>query len=411
MKYIFYLFLLPLIFLGGCTKYETEYAVNCQFPPSFFSDSMTLVVSGAEGKILTVFSIPSGANSVTERFSISEENAPDRYDLHLINISSFSSLCFSQVFSHLDVQNGASVYLDNGIAFSAGSKTIVLLVDGIESFDSLQTPGIIPIYNAGKKFYPDEKRFTAPLRLNPGQGVVVRMLANGASDFSHLYLPDSLLNDTVAVSWSDFKPETDIRSIELPNDNPTTSAQLSVVSPDFKQYVTLVQYVYSWNNGQMFSNNFNYPDGMNNPATYAVKVEQNTVAFEKIFLPGEPIRLEPANMNIGDITFKGREISIESDGEIDLIRILTSSPDNNNNCYLHWQVDGSPESFDAHKMPDLSEYLPGWEMIAQGFKHGRVSAFQFDKYDYSQVREGFPFKSSELFAVARSGFRSIWKFK
>ena len=397
------LFLLPLVFLLRCTKYEAEYTVNCQFPRS--SEFRKLVVTDYNGAIIGVLNVTEGATSLHERFTIDDENAQGTYGLHLIQIS----ICHITVASHFDIPNGASVYLNaaNTQTSSGGGQFVFLQIHDIESFDTLIWVSRFPLQLASHN--AAEKRIDVVFTAAPGQGNLLRLRANGASEFRHLYLPDTVRFDTT-LRWQDFKQENQPRSIELPGDGLAKYMEVNAVTTDFNHYVTLYQQ-YDWQNNNLpIVPEFNHPDGWAEPATYHVKVDQGDAAYEKIFQPGEILRFDPPDFSIDEISID-HDISVPTSGNIDLIRahLYRKNPDQPG-CLLIWTIDGNVEQFKHLEVPDLGPYVPEW-VAKTPFSSGEVYAYQFGKQDYLQAREGFPFRSTEPFAVARSGFVSVSKFK
>lgn len=397
------LLLLPLVFLLRCTKYEAEYTVNCQFPYS--SEARKLVITDYNGAIIGAFDVPGGSTGFNEKFKIDDENAQDTYGLHLIQ----AGVCHITVASHFDIPNGASVYLNAADlqTSSGGGQFVFLQIHDIESFDTLIWVSRFPLQLASHN--AAEKRIDVVFTAAQGQGNLLRLRANGASEFRHLYLPESVRFDTT-LRWQDFKPENPPHSIELPGDGLARYLEVNAVTPDFNHYVTL-HHQYDWQNNNLpIVPEFKHPDGWPEPAAYHVKVDQSDAVYEKIFQPGETLRFNPPDFSIEDISL-GSDVAVRTSGDIDLLRahLYRNNPETPG-CLLIWTIEGSVEKFKNLIVPDLGPYVPEW-VAKTPFSSGEVYAYQFGKQDYLQAREGFPFRSTEPFAVARSGFVSVSKFK
>jgi hypothetical protein len=390
-----------LFFILGCTKFEAEYTINCQFAPSF-SANRNLVVTDYNGQVIGSFEVPFGVSNFSQRLKTSDENAQESYGLHLIEANE----CSAFIASHFDVPNGASVYLNAEPPDTGTYDYTFVRIHGIEFFDSLTVIGPFPpqlaSYNAVHRY------IDALFYARAGQGMVLRLRANGESEFKYLYLPDSVRVDTT-LQWQDFKTENNPHIVELPGDGLARYSVVNTVSADFKHYLTLQNLYYWQNDNTQFVPGFNHPDGWATPAAYHVKVEQDNTMFEKIFQPGEALRFELPDIAIEDIAI-GRDVSVRVKGDIDLIRARLFITPSNSACNLQWVIDGSVETFKYIKIPDLEKYVPEW-INHQSFQNASVYAYQFGKHDYEQAREGFPFKSTEPFAVARSGFVAVNKFK
>ena len=76
------------------------------------------------------------------------------------------------------------------------------------------------------------------------------------------------------------------------------------------------------------------------------------------------------------------------------------------------KAQGRPESFKNTTLPPLSElskYIAMQPAVPTPFWRFTVRAHQFGEHDYPDVRAGFPFRSEEMFAVARSGYFMLEK--
>lgn len=402
---------LLLLLAFGCTKTEGDYAVNCKFPTAFGGKIM-LVVTDAEGEVLEKFDIPLGSSSFSGQFSHADKDAlPEQYDLHLIYFYENSGDYSVNIFSHLDVPNGAGVSFNNGSVFYPSYRYANIQISDVESFDSLNTTEAYALYNT--TFSPAEKKVQGHIIVRENHGLIMRMQANGEPDFRILYLPDSLLSDTISVSWQDFKPEeANIHEIDFSGGAPLNYLEVIAVSPDFKHATLLFQDApHFFSAPHQVHAHFNHPAGVFEPAGYCIKIEQGTIDgyehHEQYFAPGEPLHFEPMNMKIKSIGNQNRRLTIQTEGDIDLLRVSSYVYGNDNS--ISWQIDGDPNSFQNRALPNFRKYLPLTVNLSKLFYEGQVWAYQFDKYDYERVREGFPFTLNEPFTLARSGYKEIWK--
>jgi len=255
---------------------------------------------------------------------------------------------------------------------------------------------------------PDQKLLTYFAYRPIGHGLVLRLRANGETSFRHLYLPENTLKDTTTVSWQDFKPENKPHAIKI-SVSPVNELEVVAISPDQKQLVALKR-DFSW----LYANQniplqFNHPEGLDETFSYRVMANSYLFSFDKIFQPGETIRFDPPDITFNAFSIANRKVLLQASGDIDLLRIEQSYFNSlGMGGYIIWQMDGAPTVFQNRALPNLDAYLPAWFKNAP-FLNQRVGAYQIEAYDYPQVREGFPFKSTEPYAVARSGFKAIWK--
>ncbi|HRI58623.1 MAG TPA: hypothetical protein PK228_02840 [Saprospiraceae bacterium] len=407
MKHIYFSLGL-LFFIIGCKQKEADYAIDCQFPPDFYANRV-LIMTNQKGERIAAIDVPAGVSNITQQITVEDADATESYGLHLVYND--PNGCYANVYSHVAIPNGAAVFLNPNAGDFISAKQVVLNISGIETFDTLVGASLFPPLHTN--FIAAEKRVVVDCLLEQGRGIVLRLLANGASEFRHLYLPDSVLgNAPVQAQWEDFTPENNPRSIELPGDGLATYLEVDAVSADFNRYVTIQDKSSVQNGNAPFAPIFNHPFGLPEPSAYRVIVYQDGTRFEKIFQPGELLRFDPAGFSVDDVNLEGRNLSATTSGDVDLVSALFAQSDPQNpNCIMYWYVDGSTEAFkNGIPLPDLQNYLPDW-FDFDNFKNYTVTAQQFGKQDYPQVREGFPYKSGEPFAVARSGFKSISKSK
>lgn len=408
-----HLLLIPalLLSIAACKKYEAGYIVNCQFGV-VFGENRVLVVTNPNGEVIKTFDVPEGSNFLSEQFTVEGKDLPERYDLHLVYDWGYDNLNRSKrVHSHLDVENGALVHFAALPEFLSSIKPAFIEIRDLESFDSLDVVGAFTFNgNSQVNFSPGEKKLTFLPYVLANQGLFVRLKANGEAQFRHLYLPDSLVSDTISVAWQDFTPEINWKEIGLPADySPFGDMEINAVSSDFKHSVTLVQ-----TRGYVpLPSQFLHPTGLQEPVAYRIRLELIGASYEKIFQPGEPLLFKPTDMAIDNIEVSGAQLAIRTSGQIDMLRaeITSFEPGNFSDNAVYWQIDGKPESFEAYSLPVFSDYLPDWFTPTEAIQHLQIMAMRYDKHDYPQIREGFPERLNEPFAVARSGYSAVWKHK
>lgn len=401
MKHIFLPALL-LLFVLGCSKFESEYAINCELLPRFSGDRVILV-SDYKGDIIGQFSATDGATTFSGNLPVTDPDAPDHYDLHLIDTSD----CSISIYSFLDVPNGAKVFPDavrnEGIYYFDAYSSI--LIEGIQSLDSLSWIGIQP---------PDISFFAAAEQAvhlgfyrTRNQGALLHLRANGSTEFRTLHVPATALGDSSThVHWQDFVPEVNPVAIELPNNKKIEHLEVDAMTPDLK-YHTKIKF-----NNAFDSDITPLFTPLPGNFAYRIRIRYWDDTMEKIFLPGEPLRFEASNFSIREADMTGRTVNIETEGDVDLLRLeffnFRQSPDAQY-CLTSWEIAGTPASFKNRTLPDLDSWLPAGLNKTVFFNSATATACQFDGHNYPQIREGFPWKSTEPFAVARSGYRAVRK--
>lgn len=402
MKHILYTLIL-LIFILGCSKFEAEYTINCQFTPNY-GEGYLLLVTNHRGEVIGKFDIPEGTSSFSEKLQITDETLSEYYGLHLIDTGE----CYTHIYSHLAVPNGALVHLNaRNLEYNYTTNTYSQIrVDGIESLDSLHwigwnTPSDVNFSQAEKKvdigFYRERT-----------QGIILRLRANGEPQFKTLFIPDTEISDTIKlVHWQDFQPETNPVAIELPDNQPIQFMEVDGITTDFGHSVKIAL-ENGWNG--MLAPQFLPPANPAAPLAYRVRLERNNDKMQQIFMPGEPIRFEATDMRIDEFTANGRKVNVKTSGDVDLIYLdffKLQSVQSQQLCGYFWGISGAVDAFENIELPNLDAYLPKFPNAPSVIESHSVIAYQFGRHDYQQIREGFPYKSTEPFAVARSGYRSI----
>lgn len=402
MKHLLYTFVLLACTLG-CSKFEGEYTINCQFTPNY-GEGYLLLVTNYKGDVIGKFDIPEGTSNFSDKLPVTDENAPEYYHLHLIDTGE----CNTHIYSHLAVPNGALVHMNaRNLEYSYTTNAYSQIrVDGIESLDSLHWVGWnIP---SDVNFSQTEKKVDIGFYRERTQGIILRMRANGEPQFKTLFIPDTEISDTInLVHWQDFQPETNPVAIELPDNQPIQFLEVDGITTDFGHSVKIAL-ENGWNGTP--APQFLPPANPAAPLAYRVRLERNNDKMQQIFMPGEPIRFEATDMRIDEFTANGRKVNVKTSGDVDLIYLdffKLQSVQNQQLCGYFWGISGAVDAFDHIELPNLDAYLPQLPTGSMVFESRSASACQFGRHDYPQIREGFPYRSTDPFAVARSGYRSI----
>lgn len=402
MKHLLYTFVL-LISILGCSKFEGEYTINCQFTPNY-GKGYLLLVTNYKGDIIGKFDIPEGSGNFSDKLLVTDENAPEYYHLHLIDTGE----CYTHIYSHLAVPNGALVHLNpKSLEYSYTTNTYTQVrIDGIESLDSLHWVGWnIP---TEVNFSQAEKNVNIGFYRERTQGIILRLRANGEPQFRTLFIPDTEITDTInLVHWQDFQAETNPVAIELPDNQPIQFLDVDGITTDFRHSVKIVL-ENGWNS--TIAPQFFPPANPAAPLAYRVSLDRPNDKMQQIFMPGEPIRFEATDMRIDEFSTNDRKVNVKTSGDVDLIYldfIKLQSVQNQQLCGYFWGISGAVDAFEHIELPNLDAYLPQLPNAPTVIKSYSVIAYQFGRHDYPQIREGFPYKSTEPFAVARSGYRAI----
>jgi len=402
MKHLLYTFVL-LISILGCSKFEGEYTINCQFTPNY-GKGYLLLVTNYKGDIIGKFDIPEGSGNFSDKLLVTDENAPEYYHLHLIDTGE----CYTHIYSHLAVPNGALVHLNpKSLEYSYTTNTYTQVrIDGIESLDSLHWVGWnIP---TEVNFSQAEKNVNIGFYRERTQGIILRLRANGEPQFRTLFIADTEITDTVnLVHWQDFQAETNPVAIELPDNQPIQFLDVDGITTDFRHSVKIVL-ENGWNS--TIAPQFFPPANPAAPLAYRVSLDRPNDKMQQIFMPGEPIRFEATDMRIDEFSTNDRKVNVKTSGDVDLIYldfIKLQSVQNQQLCGYFWGISGAVDAFEHIELPNLDAYLPQLPNAPTVIKSYSVIAYQFGRHDYPQIREGFPYKSTEPFAVARSGYRAI----
>lgn len=351
-----------------------------------------VVTESSTGKYLGSFEIPHGINDFNDQLDINGEPLIDSFDFHLIMASGIDYPYL--VLSQAGVLSGSFVYFYPFENFRALGKPISLKVSNIEAFDSVATltrflkPKNVLLDQNEKTLYMDIPTFSRT-------GNILRLQANGAPDFRYYYLPESLHGDSLALTWDDLAPESNLTQVEIQGNPYIFTFEIDAVSPDYKNAISVCQSNYTTK-----LPTFNLPDLL--PSNWSLRVKVNTSDFfcERLFGMQEPLVIAPSSISIDKLEFLNNQIIVNTSANVDNIRCSSFDGD------FYWEINGSRAAFAKVTLPDLSPYLPS------SVKQSSISGFiaqvrQYEGHNAQDVQEGFPYRNSGFFPVARSGFYEI----
>jgi hypothetical protein len=397
--------LLIAVSCWGCKKFEASYTVLCEYNASLATQ--WLVMTNSKGKIIDFEQLETGSASFRGEFTTHDNDAPDSFDLHLIYHDSISG--YYRVFSSLGVYNGTLVSFNPLPESFPNFREVHFNIAGIESVGNLDVfEGA-----ASNLFYAydfDGQLIRASCLVEAGEGLVLRLKANSETQFRSLYIPDHLLSeqDTLLVQWTDFKPPTNLHSVQFTAGPNPSIIQIEAVSPDFKHFVTLH---YQIGNIPSLNTEFNRPEGVPADWVYRVFGLQKGVLVDRIFQGTEELKFGVLDDRIQTIEVSEGQILLELNHDFDMVQLNSNAiqdPSNQNN-QLFWTLTGKPSSMLEYKIPELEKFLPDWAWSSNLFKQGLVRAANYNQHDYDQIQSGFPHRLKERFAFAKSGFRELWE--
>ena len=405
-------FFLLLLLGAGCKKTEHQYTVVCDFP-LLFRGQAWLVVTNDAATILQIFDLPQGATQFIGKFNLEADHAPDTYNLHLV----FKSDTYpdSKVASYYGVQNGAAVSFWPFTLYAVLPRVTLrrLFIRGIEAVDSVIIPGN---YITDVNIMYDTATQTAQIAvyLLDQADWLVRIRTSQSAPFRTLYLPQVGLNgDSTTVEWTDFLPDEHFVMLELPDSGPADYVEVSAVEPDFKRFATLFlgmadAYQPALTPGQVA---IPIPIGLHPQSHFRVRMHQGDFTAEKMFRPGEALRMDSPDLSIRSALFSPlHTLRILTGGHPDLVEVNILAPASNQLLpTFQWNIQGPPEAFVQMALPDLTSLLP--DLPASGlYDHSwQVTAYQYDQLDYAQLRAGFPYKGNDgrVFPIARYGLEKM----
>lgn len=394
--------LLFLIFLSlSCTQhFEAAYTLNCEFPT--FGLDGRLIVMDHKGNEMESFYIPNGTTSFSEKVLTNDPDAPDTYDLYMIYPDPYNgqSSGFNYIYTQLGVKNGSKVFVfpTQPVGINTADQFSAIRIQNVGSLQQLEAP-VYATNNLFSTYLEPNSLVEAYFVRMKGQGVLIRAMANGEPTPRNIYLPDSLLGQGIFLDlfWSDLKPEGNFKSVEMPEGFICKNLEVSAVSEDLRSFTKL------WPPSSTASMlGFNLPEGLPVANHFAIRAEAENLLCERIFKPGEPLVFSKNNLDI--VSWDNTDVlNIQTQGTVDLVTLEGSNSGN------YWKISGRPDVFKQKKLPDLSQWIKNWDGSAPYFRTGIIRAYNFDLYEYPEIQAGYPFRSSEWFVNARSGYTEVWK--
>ncbi len=399
-------FLLLLTLCAGCAKTEFEYAVVCDFPFSYYAQSW-LVVSNDKGDILQRFELGGLQTQVNQRFNFQAKDAEDSYNLHLVELDTNTSKIGrrAQVQSYYGVKNGAGVvFQPENLYFYAGSASYVafhLYIANVPAMDAWNIPGLYVFQNDTSIIHydPSTQLLDVAATISSQEGMVVRIRPTPAAPFHSIYLlAADLMTDSITIDWTDLMPETNWQSIALANSNRVSRFLVNAVDANLQHSVFLGGGGFLGWGGDDITPQFNLPAGLDPNSLLRINTLQGTpddyYEREKIFRPGEALKVEAAGMDITNATVSVQgAIDVQTEGPIDLLKVEFFIGDQSR--YGGWKIQGEPMALEHATLPDLSSFVPSWFSMSALHPPVQVTAYQYDHLNYSQLREGLPYKGND----------------
>ncbi|MBK6993908.1 MAG: hypothetical protein IPH31_02890 [Lewinellaceae bacterium] len=349
--------------------------------------SKLLVTENGSGKKLGVFDLSSDLSEFTGTLAV--EGTP-LMDLHLVAVSGFDS--GNVVNSHVGVENGALVYFKPFEYVGFSGSSIELTINGVVAYDSISIGNFFKLEPA---LDPQTKTLKVEVKTFVKQGNILRLSANNEPGFRYYYLPDTLAGKSVTLHWDDMKKESNLTPIEVQGNPYASTITVSAVSPDFQKAIFVFRNT-DWGPLQPF----NLPPEIPSDWKLAVKLVTYPFHCNLIFDRNEPVQIAVPDMRIDSAKFLGNRIVIRTSGAVDIVHASSFEGD------FSWDLSGSKNAMEAVALPDLQPYLnPSVDQSSVTSFFALVE--HFDAYDYPELREGFPYRNTGLFKVARSGYYQI----
>ncbi len=408
--------LLPLLVLcAGCAKtkianYDVyEYTVNCNFPTVYSNSESWLVVTDDAGTVLKTFDLPRGATQFMEKFEYTAAEEADTYNLHLVSRGEHDQ---GRINSHYGVPDGAPVVF-LPILFYAPSYSANLhhlFIQGIEAVDSVN----VGQYNYGAGYLPyDPSTQTVEITistLNQAEDLMIRVRDKPGFPFRALYLPNAdLYPDSTVLQWTDFLPEN-FATIQQPGNGQLNKVEISAVAPDFKRFTYLATYLSF--DSVLVPDQVPFPANLPPESHFRVRMRQGNYFMEKIFPPGDVLRLEPTTLSIGSVLFSPwHSLQVPVGGNPDLIEVTIFDNIPGSSNIFNWIIQGPPASFSQMLLPDLAYLLPNLPDPALSDLRWHAAVYDYEHLDLAQLQAGFPYKDREgrFFELARYGMKMVTK--
>lgn len=405
------LFLLCITVFLNCTKpKDFDFEINVEQWIGAHEINQ-LIVTNQKGAVVKVFDNLPATNVIKEKIPYSAcDPESETVDFHWVIGDQAGTYRF--VYSSLGVHSGEYVLI-RGEGTTIGridSKKVIVLVDGIpyqaNGWD-LEIPGL----SSWNLNLPNNGNLGLRVELDINQNLYLRAKKVGTQNWVEYFVPYNQLQDTVRASISDFtlpNPFTTIRHDGV-NAADLGNLQMAELSPDLKYFTVLNT---TGDNAPPTSAHPGYslPVGHTSPAAYRLYtysyVNQKLWVIDKIFPSGQEISIQQPDVVIkGKDSKPGKNIKVTVGGDPDVVAA---------NCYLQkdnlnffWRIVGRPDAFLSYNLPDINAYLPSWAVDSGLFANYHVDAIRYDNLTYDEFRNGYPDRSTELFAQAKSGMVSV----
>ncbi len=404
--------LLLLLFCAGCAKMNYPYRIDADFF-TYSTGQNWMVVTNDDGNILKIFDVPADSRELTEQFDYESRDVLETYNLHLVHLG--NTAIPSYVHSIYNVKNGLSVafvadQVDTSPPFYNQHHVIISGLDGV---DSVVVPGVILNFGIGMNGY-DPATHTASIITYPlsEADMVIRVRPGPDEPFRSYFLPVAGSgSDSIFLQWADFVPDDRFLTIEPAGNGLVDELEVTAVDPDFKRFVTLVKNGYPTYLPTAAGNQVPLPAGLNPQSLFRVRVRQGGFESEKIFPPGDLLRLEAPRISVqAAITSPYHSLQVATDGHPDMV-VASFYHAYPTFFFQQWIIQGPPEAFLKMRLPDLTELVPSLRDVRLDSTEWYVAAVQYEQLDYDQILAGFPPKGNDgrFFSIARNGLQIVTK--
>ncbi|MEO6036887.1 MAG: hypothetical protein ABIQ93_00655 [Saprospiraceae bacterium] len=407
-------FCLLLIFCAGCAKMNYQYSMVTDFY-TYPTGQNWMVVTNDDGSILKIFDVPAASTQLIKQFDYESGDAPETYNLHLVHRG--DTAVPSYVHSIYSVKNGASVTF-NAYPYDASSPFYMnnkhsVFISGMDGLDSVVVPGVTYYFGFGSNGYNAATHTTSIITYPLSEAdMIIRIRPGPDEPFRSYFLPVAGIgSDSVFLQWSDFVPDDRFLTIEPSGNGLVEELEVSAVEPGFKRFVTLVKNGYPTYQPTAAGNQVPLPAALNPQSLFRVRVRQGGFVSEKIFPPGDLLRLEAPRISVlAAIVNPYHTLQVATSGNPDLV-VADFSHAYPTFYFKQWIIQGPPEAFLKMRLPDLTELLPSLRDVQLESTLWYVTAIQYDQLDYDQILAGFPQKGNDgrFFSIARSGLQMVTK--
>ncbi len=405
----FLLFLLALTL--GC-KHEPlvhEFAVVCDFPR--FSFSNLVLITNEAGDVVQEIPVAPGASGINARFSMPTSDPEATFGVHMIEDYFSENHRFVHVYSHCGLRNGSPVKL--GAETSIGQqlpmiRALEIKIKGIFSINYIQFAGQSMVID----YRWNTKTAICAVDVPDNSALYLRVKAN--SEVRQILIPNISLQPSIELNWSDFTPENAQNihvSMPILGGFPGSFLCASyAVSPDFQQALPLFLEDYIHPDSML---HFRVPAGLPIDWKIYVTAQDQDCHIEKTFRLDESITLTPLLLSIYEHQREADSdfLTLKCIGPADLLRAQYRLLSYDDRLSFTWQIDASRDRFKRLPIPKITQYLalPSSIKFTDLFTTITATAFYSGQFDYPDVARGFPWRSTEPFALARGGYEMIQK--